>query len=109
LCGSSSNQCLSNSGFPKVPLFVFPSVWHLSLLVFFLSWSSSFCWVFSCQFRIPKDRWDKIIFHSWNWCIIVRTEVHTVVLLKIQVLWFVMLCWLVSRYLCFEGLLCLHV
>ena len=32
LCGSSSNQCLSNSGFPKVLFFIFPSVWRLSTL-----------------------------------------------------------------------------
>lgn len=106
LCGSSSNQCLSTPGFPKVLFFFFPSVWHLFSLP---PWSSSFCWVFSCQFHIQNHLWDKIVSHIWKWYIIVRFEVHTIMLLKIQVIWDVMLCWLVSRYWCFEGLLCLHV
>jgi len=106
LCGSFSNQCFSTPGFPKVLFFVVSSVWHHSSLprlipIIFL--------VFFCQFHFQNHLWDKVISHSWKWYIIVRFEVHTLVLLKIQVVWDVMLCWLVSRYWCFEGLLCLHV
>ena len=63
LCGSSSNQCLSNSGFLKVLSFIFSSVWHLSshcpppkifiiLLGVFLSVSPS----------EPSLRWNHLSF-----------------------------------------------